>query len=329
MSQNSLTLFTRASQMLAEATTIQKAKELKDLAITAAEWAKRKGMGEEAVRYAKNYAFDAQIRMGELIEIEEKAGRLATRGNNPGTVKGGTAPGVPVRNTRQIATTASLGFTRKERAETKKLIALPEEKREEIKSGKKTVAAAIREVKKTELLKKTRPLPSNKYRVIYADPPWSYNDKCDSGSVQSGGAEKHYPSMTISQLCTLPISDLAEKNAVLFIWTTSPLLEETFPVINAWGFEYKTSFVWDKIKHNMGHYNSVRHEFLLVCTRGSCTPDNLKLFDSVQSIERKAHSEKPDEFRKIIDTLYTEGKKIELFSRKKVSGWEYWGTTDE
>jgi N6-adenosine-specific RNA methylase IME4 len=102
-------------------------------------------------------------------------------------------------------------------------------------------------------------------------------------------------------------------------------LKESFQVIDAWGFEYKTSFVWDKVKHNMGHYNSVRHEFLLVCTKGSCTPDVQKLFDSVQTIERTKHSEKPEEFRKIIDTIYPNGKRIELFSRKKVDGWESFG----
>ena len=76
----------------------------------------------------------------------------------------------------------------------------------------------------------------------------------------------------------------------------------------------------------MGHYNSVRHEFLLVCTRGSCTPDVPKLFDSVQSIERSnKHSEKPQEFRDIIDTSYLVGKRVELFAREPHEGWEVWG----
>jgi len=96
-------------------------------------------------------------------------------------------------------------------------------------------------------------------------------------------------------------------------------------VITAWGFDYKASFVWDKIKHNMGHYNSVRHEFLLVCTRGSCMPDNPQLFDSVQSIERTEHSVKPEEFRTIIDTIYPNGRRIELFARRPAEGWEVWG----
>ena len=76
----------------------------------------------------------------------------------------------------------------------------------------------------------------------------------------------------------------------------------------------------------MGHYNSVRHELLLIATKGSCVPDNRKLYDSVQTIERSdKHSEKPEEFRNIIETLYTFGKKIELFSRTKKEGWETYG----
>jgi N6-adenosine-specific RNA methylase IME4 len=103
------------------------------------------------------------------------------------------------------------------------------------------------------------------------------------------------------------------------------LLEECFEVIKAWGFKYKSSFVWDKVKHNMGHYNSVRHEFLLVCTRGSCTPDNKKLYDSVQSVERGGHSEKPVEFVNIINDLYQYGNKLELFCRTPRDGFDVWG----
>ena len=69
---NSLELISKASQMLVEATTIQKAKELKDLAITAADWAKRKGLGEETIQYARSYAFEAERRIGELLEATER-----------------------------------------------------------------------------------------------------------------------------------------------------------------------------------------------------------------------------------------------------------------
>ena len=205
----------------------------------------------------------------------------------------------------------------------------------DIEAGSKTLSQVRREMRREELAAKTPPPPTGKYRVIYADPPWKYNDTMsiskDGLSESYGPAEAHYPPMTIAELCALPVKELSEENAALFLWTTSPLLEDTFSIIKAWGFKYKASFVWDKVKHNMGHYNSVRHEFLLVCTKGSCTPDVQKLFDSVQSIEKtKKHSQKPEEFRQIIDTLYTRGERIELFRRGEApTGWKAWGNEAE
>mgnify|MGYP006431934355 CR=1 FL=1 len=166
---------------------------------------------------------------------------------------------------------------------------------------------------------------NERFRVIYADPAWSYNDKQDT--TQLGGASKHYDTMTVDDLCELPVNSISEKDSVLFLWVTSPLLEDAFKVIKSWGFKYKTSFIWDKVKHNMGHYNSVRHEILLVCTKGGCTPDNKVLYDSVQSIERSdEHSEKPIEFLNIIDDIYNYGNKLEMFCREiKKDKWYGWG----
>jgi N6-adenosine-specific RNA methylase IME4 len=166
---------------------------------------------------------------------------------------------------------------------------------------------------------------TEKFRIIYADPAWSYNDKQETPML--GGASKHYNTMSVSEISNLPVKNISEKDAVLFLWVTSPLLEDAFEVIKSWGFKYKTSFIWDKVKHNMGHYNSVRHELLLIATKGSCVPDNKKLYDSVQSIERNDnHSEKPIEFLNIIDDLYLYGNKLEMFCRKiKKQNWYGWG----
>lgn len=193
----------------------------------------------------------------------------------------------------------------------------------EVKTGEKTITKANREFKQ-RIKEPTVPI-AGKYRVFYADPPWKYND---SGLDDYGHAERHYPPMTITELCDMgdDIKQASEGDAVLFMWVTSPFLESGFKVINAWGFKHKTSFVWDKIKHNYGHYNSVRHEFLLICTKGSCMPDVATLYDSVQSIERSnKHSEKPEEFREIIDTIYPHGERMELFARKKAGEWNVWG----
>lgn len=166
-------------------------------------------------------------------------------------------------------------------------------------------------------------LPTAKYRVVYADPPWDYGNSMPPSTTVP---RDYYPSMKLDAICAMPVRDIVEENAVLFLWTTSPHLEESFAVIKAWGFKYKSSFVWDKVKHNMGHYNSVRHEFLLVCVRGSCQPDVRKLYDSVVTEERTEHSRKPETFREIIDTIYPHGKRVELFRRGDAPGaWEIWG----
>jgi N6-adenosine-specific RNA methylase IME4 len=169
--------------------------------------------------------------------------------------------------------------------------------------------------------------PVERYRILYADPPWDYGAHAQPDYQTE--QRDHYAVMTVEELCDLPVKEWTEDNAVLFIWVTSPILERSFEVIKAWGFTYKASFVWDKIKHNMGHYNSVRHELLLICTRGACQPDKQTLFDSVQSIERGKHSVKPVEFYDIIETLYTHGKKLELFAREARDGWASYGHVAE
>jgi N6-adenosine-specific RNA methylase IME4 len=161
-----------------------------------------------------------------------------------------------------------------------------------------------------------------KYQVFYADPPWSYGNEMPKGTTTPAN---YYPQMSIEEICNMPIKSVTDENAVLFLWVTSPLLKESFDVIEAWGFEYKTSFVWDKIKHNMGHYNSVRHEFLLLCIKGSYPIQNVKLYDSVLTEERTEHSKKPDFFYEMIEDLYPNSNKIELFSRKERKGWTNYG----
>jgi|TARA_Y100000034_G_scaffold113741_1_gene149092 N6-adenosine-specific RNA methylase IME4 len=201
---------------------------------------------------------------------------------------------------------------------------------EEIKKDDKkvvtpsAVSSLVRNKKRKIRVEETeQPNLDGIYRVIYADPPWQYNaDFMD----KYGHAKSHYSTMSIEELCALPVADVRADDCVLFMWTTSPKLEQAFQVIKAWGFKYKTSFVWDKVKHNFGYYNSVRHEFLLIAGHGSSTPDVKELHDSVISIERSGkHSEKPEYFRELIDKLYTTGNKVELFARNKVEGWDTWG----
>jgi N6-adenosine-specific RNA methylase IME4/ParB-like chromosome segregation protein Spo0J len=306
-----------------------------------------------------------EIEIGELAikrdEILEQLGIRAKQGNNRYTDRGELNS--PLKTTAAIAKDIGIServlqqnkqlaknltpevkeIVRKHdipKADKLKLARMDKEKQravaDKIKTGEaKSVIDAQRKVLKENIVSQYKDAPKgksksvdihttkNKYRVIYADPPWAYGDSRSGAGTT--GATDHYPTMPLKDICALPVKDITDDNAVLFLWVTSPLLEDCFSVIKAWGFKYKASFVWDKIKHNMGHYNSVRHELLLICTKGSCVPDNAKLFDSVQSIERGEHSEKPEEFRDIINTLYDSGKKLELFARKQSDNWDTWG----
>lgn len=312
---------TEAEKALSHAVEIDQVRLVMDVAAAQEVFAKRQKLGEDVIGFAHTIKTRALAKLGELLRGIDKA--TGTRGQLRGRDSSGST--VKEQPEKSGPSLADLGIDRKTAAVAQQLADLPPATREAI-AQRETKLTAVRRERKAEEIRKAVSLPDAKYRVLYADPPWMYGDKADEGSVQAGGAARHYPMMSIRQLCDLPVPALCEDNAVLFLWVTSPLLFECLPVIKAWGFTYKASFVWDKVKHNMGHYNSVRHEFLLICTRGSCTPDVVELFDSVQSIERTTHSAKPEEFRRIIETLYPYGKRLELFRRgDHIDGWDSYG----
>ena len=160
-----------------------------------------------------------------------------------------------------------------------------------------------------------------KYRVIYADPPWS--DIGEQNVETPKSEEKQKPILSLNDICDLPVP--AEDNAVLFLWVPSLFLEDCFKVISAWGFTYKYSYVWDTVD-TMGKelFGDVRHMFLLIGIKGDCKPDCFFPFDSVQSIARTDLNHKPKEFRQIISGLYPTGMRLEMFARDDSEGWDVW-----
>jgi len=327
---NALVKLEGAVRMLAEAGTLEEVKHVHDIAQAAAEYARAARLGLEAQNSAAEIKLRAERKAGEMLAgLERATPQMARIMSNAG------------RDSEYATVLEETDTTRQAAARWQKIAALPDDQFEEYIAETKAERAELtttgilrfeRELARAAVAQERQnapPLPSGKYRIFYADPPWSYGNSGVIGPTDNyGHVHRHYPSMSIAELCAMgpAVRDMAEDNAVLFMWVTSPLLEECFDVIRAWGFKYKTSFVWDKVRHNFGHYNSVRHELLLVCTRGSCTPDNLKLYDSVQTIERSdTHSEKPGEFRDMIEELYEYGGRIELFARANTDGWEVWG----
>ena len=179
-----------------------------------------------------------------------------------------------------------------------------------------------------------------KYKIIYADPAWSYNDKMGNDSAFMS-ATSAYPTMALEDIKALKVNEIADKDCVLFLWCVSPLLPEALEVIKAWGFKYTTiGFVWSKKYKdgtpvsNMGRWTMGNVELCLLAKKGS--PQRI-VKNVKQLIEdlRVEHSRKPDEVRNRIVELMGDLPRIELFARednqptltgkKLFDGWDTWG----
>lgn len=172
-----------------------------------------------------------------------------------------------------------------------------------------------------------------KYNIIYADPPWKYNDKLLNGNR---GAECKYDVMSVDDICKLNIKDLSADNCALFIWTTMCFLPDVFKVIEAWGFKYKTcAFTWvkqnkksDSLFWGLGHWTRSNTELCLLAIKGKPKRISAKVHSVIMSKIRE-HSQKPDEARDRIVQLFGDVPRIELFARQKVDGWDSWGNEIE
>ena len=178
-----------------------------------------------------------------------------------------------------------------------------------------------------EIAKGNAPLAvAAKFPVIYADPPWRY-EHAISGNRE---IENHYPTMSLEEICALPVGDIATDDAILYMWATAPKLAECMQVLAAWGFDYRTNFVWVKDKIGMGYHARSQHEILLVAKRGNIPPPAVA--DRVASVvmaERNEHSAKPVVFYELIESFYPTLPKIELFCRSPREGWAVWGNQSE
>ncbi len=126
---------------------------------------------------------------------------------------------------------------------------------EQIANGNLSATEAQRIAKRDAVAVQCGTLPAHtRYRVIYADPPWHYHDtRAGLAGYAGSAAADHYPTMSVAEFCALDVRGLADDDAVLFCWATSPLLPDALAVIKAWGFAFTTFFVWAKGRPNFGH----------------------------------------------------------------------------
>lgn len=172
---------------------------------------------------------------------------------------------------------------------------------------------------------------NDKYDIIYVDPPWKFKNKKTGGSLKSG-AEQKYEVMSLQDLCNLNVKDISADNCVLVMWWVSSMPKEALAVVKAWGFEVKTmtGFAWLKQTKNLldcfglGFWTRPQMEFALIATKGKVKRADKSVRQLIRAVNRR-HSEKPAETRDRIVKLFGDKRRIELFARQRVEGWECWG----
>lgn len=178
-----------------------------------------------------------------------------------------------------------------------------------------------------------------RYRTLVADPPWHYRDwpglstsekthyRASGEAVLGVRRPIGYPTMTVDEIAALPVGDLAEGDAHLYLWTTNRYLRDSFMVLDAWGFRYSQTLVWAKTPMGIGPGGAFSQnvEYVVCGRRGRLA--NLRRFDSCWfnwPRAGKAHSKKPEAFLDLVEQA-SPGPYLELFARRNRLGWDTWG----
>ncbi|MEO5336891.1 MAG: MT-A70 family methyltransferase [Magnetospirillum sp. WYHS-4] len=219
-------------------------------------------------------------------------------------------------------------------AETAARMAPPDQARivEAVTKGAKAPVAvrqAQRDRKVRKLAGKAAAWPEGKYGVIYADPPWPFETWGPGGGNRS--PENHYPLMALEEIAAMDVAGLAAPDSVLFLWATTPQLANALKVLEAWGFEYRSHWVWKKDKGGTGHWGINNHEVLLIGVKGAFpAPAQGEAPLSCLEYPRGRHSEKPEIYAQVLEELWPGLPRIELFRRGPARpGWDAWGNEAE
>lgn len=334
-----------ACRALAEASRIDEVKSIRDKAIAMEVYAK---LARDAVLIANATAIKkrAERRLGELMEDDRRAGKLAkgAKGNPRG--RGAKIVRVSEKPTQQ--TLANQGIDKNLADRARKSAAMPAAKFEEqvARAVKIAVAATegdaavVKEARKAQqdvkrgrraereraLGGKILALPDKHYGCILADPEW----KDTVWSEETGmdrHAGNHYLTSDAAVIASRPVASIAARDCVLFLWTTNQHLRIALGVMEEWGFVYKSNYCWGKDRISTGRWNRSKHELLLIGTRGKppCPAEGTQ-WDSLIMAPKSEHSEKPTCFLEMIEQYFPNMPKIELNRRGAPRpGWDAWG----
>lgn len=317
----------------AECSRIDEAKDIADKAAALQMYA-RQARDPEMELWLAEIRLRARRRIGELSAALDKS-------------KGGANPTATLRDgaTSKREALAAAGISKDEAHRCEQLARVPEADFDAYIATKRAagrpvladevVKAVVKRAHKTETAARIEDIASIKtadlstlaargmhFGTVLADPPWLYGNQSTRGSTSD-----HYTGMTVDEIAALPVAELAAANAHLHLWTTNAFLFESKRIMEAWGFEYRSCFVWVKPQIGMGNYWRVSHEFLLFGIRGSC-PFGDRSLRSWGEYRRGKHSAKPEQVRALIEKA-SPGPRLELFGRRPAPGWVVWGNEIE
>ena len=316
--QGTLANLERAERLLALVASAEDAVKVARLAEAARVWARQSKLGTASVNHATVVKMRAERLIAEYVDRGQAAGEIMTQDQGVRSPNTSTLPdlglsGRAVHEARQIRdrfsdddlrTLADRATATDRLLSRDKLVRSAGWWEREAAQGRYADTAALEHAD-----------------VLLVDPPWRY--QVQISDVRA--IENQYPTMEFGELAALSMP--AGADAVLFCWATVPHLAEAAELVRTWGFEHKSGLVWVKDRLGMGYYCRVRHELLLIATRGTPPlPAPADRPDSVIEAPRAAHSAKPAVVYDLIERMYPQARKRELFARQQRPGWlPAWG----
>ncbi len=171
-----------------------------------------------------------------------------------------------------------------------------------------------------------------KYKTIYADPPWQFQNRTGKVAPEHRRLNR-YETMSLDEIMAMPVAEVTDDKCHLYLWVPNALLPEGLAVMSAWGFEYKTNLIWEKVRKDgqpdgrgVGFYFRNVTEILLFGIKGG---NNRTLQPGRSQVNllrtmKREHSRKPDEFVSLIESC-SPGPRLEMFARGDRVGWDMWG----
>ena len=327
---SALAMLDNASRAIAEAKSVGEVKDIRDKAESVRAYLKQRGASFEAQQAAAEVKIRAERKIGAILSENLQQGRPSKK-----------------HSTMECFYLSDIGLTGQQSHRYQLIASLSNDDFEQFISGMKEAQQELSSAMAYRLGKRANDTARAsetiaaeteangkqygatdlqgfvddglKFATIYADPPWQYENQGTRAATS-----RHYSTMTVDQLCEMPIAELAAEQSHLYLWTTNGFLFDSKRVIEAWGFEFKSCFVWVKPQMGIGNYWRLSHEFLLLGTRGGLVVPPSCRVKSWMEIPRGKHSAKPDAFRHMIEKM-SPGPRLEMFCRRAMKGWTVFG----